>query len=87
MLTSSYSLYDYYKIEENTVVYRGITKKIPEKWYVGERFYFAGFTSTSLKFNIAKDFKSGIYDSSYNDKSSESFLIITIKNNDIILSY
>ncbi|KAL6625626.1 hypothetical protein LY90DRAFT_501211 [Neocallimastix californiae] len=82
-LTSSYSLYDYYKVDENTVVYRGIKRKIPKDWYVGERLYFAGFTSTSLDSKIAENFKKGIFDTSYNDKYSESLLIITIKNNGI----
>jgi hypothetical protein len=43
-------------IPRYTTVYRGVRKRPPYNWKVGDEFYFPEFISTSLKEDIAKDF-------------------------------
>ena len=48
-------------IPRYTTVYRGVRKRPPYNWKVGDEFYFPEFISTSLKEDIAKDFGDYIF--------------------------
>ena len=50
---------DLIKIEQGTVVYRGVVKKPP--FSIGQEFYFPEFISTSLSESVAKDFGNYIF--------------------------
>jgi len=66
-------IYNNYKVNENTVVYRGTDLPISDFVKASNKFYFKGFTSTSLDKTEAEKFKS----------KNGTLLIITIKNNDV----
>ena len=64
-------------VENNTVVYRGITTfKFPDGIGIGSKFYFREFFSTSLRKKVALSFIS-------NNPKNGTLMIITIKNNGI----
>ena len=54
------------------LVYRGVSKKLPNNIGVGSKFYFPEFLSTSKDINVAKGFA-----------GSETLMEITIQNNGI----
>jgi len=43
-------------VDEGSVVYRGISRPVPNDWKVGKKFYFGEFISTSYNLSIAKRF-------------------------------
>ena len=57
-------------VENNILVYRGVSVKIPNSIGVGSTFYFSEFLSTSKDYNIAKSFA-----------GSGTIMYITILNN------
>ena len=63
--------------ENGTIVYKGVKLPAPKDWKVGKRFYFPEFVSTSLNFEIAKNF------AKRNDNTYGPILVIKIKNNGI----
>ena len=48
-------------ISQGTIVYKGVNKKPPSCWKVGDSFYFPEFVSTSLDLNVAKEFGDYIF--------------------------
>ena len=64
-------------VKNGTIVYKGVKLPAPKDWKVGKRFYFPEFVSTSLNFEIAKNF------AKRNDNTYGPILVIKIKNNGI----
>lgn len=67
-------------VNENTVVYRGISKyRFPSEIGIGSKFYIREFVSTSVKKKVALQFMN------YNNKEKVggTLMKITIKNNGI----
>lgn len=77
----TYCLHSSLKFESNvkngTIVYKGVKLPAPKDWKVGKRFYFPEFVSTSLNFEIAKNF------AKRDDNTYGPILVIKIKNNGI----
>ena len=62
----------YVNVENDTIVYRGITNKFPDNINVGSQFYFSSFVSTSTSKEIARRFIKS---------KNGTFMTITIRNN------
>ena len=57
-------------VQNGVLLYRGVCKKLPNNIFVGKRFYFPEFISTSKDINVAKSFG-----------GSGTLMYITVQNN------
>ena len=67
------------KIENGTIVYRGMSLKFPQNISVGSHFYFSSFVSTSTSRSVAHRFRKSRLKETKDGKGT--FMTITIQNN------
>lgn len=69
-------------ISQGTIVYKGVNKKPPSCWKVGDSFYFPEFVSTSLDLNVAKEFGDYIFVIKLNGKGFKGVERLSIYPNE-----